>query len=84
MLLTVSDQGIGISDGDLPHVFERFRRGRNVESHMLGTGVGLTSVKLIVEQHGGEVRIDSREGEGTTVTAWLPLAPAPSGLATAD
>ena len=77
-LLTVSDQGIGISCDDLPHVFERFRRGRNVESHMLGTGVGLTSVKLIVEQHGGEVRIDSREREGTTVTAWLPLDPSAS------
>ncbi|HET7770162.1 MAG TPA: PAS domain-containing sensor histidine kinase [Chloroflexota bacterium] len=83
-LLTVSDQGIGIAPQDLPHVFERFRRGRNVDSYMHGTGVGLTSVKLIVEQHGGEVHIESEEGKGTTVTVWLPLEPPPPAPATAE
>jgi PAS domain S-box-containing protein len=74
-LLAVSDQGIGIAAEDLPHVFERFHRGRNVEAYMLGTGIGLTSVKLIAEQHGGTVDVSSRIGEGATISVWLPLEP---------
>jgi PAS domain S-box-containing protein len=74
-LLTVTDQGAGIPPDDLPHVFERYRRGANVDPSVLGSGVGLTSVKHIVEQHGGTVGIESREGLGTTVTVRLPLDP---------
>jgi PAS domain S-box-containing protein len=75
--ISVQDQGIGIADADLPHVFERFRRGRNVGG-LLGSGIGLTSVKHIVELHGGAVSLASREGAGTTVSLWLPLRP-PAG-----
>src|SRR5258707_9612448 len=56
--LTVSDSGIGIPPEDLPHLFERFHRGRNV-SEFTGNGLGLAIVKAIVEAHGGIVRANS-------------------------
>jgi signal transduction histidine kinase len=71
--LTVGDRGIGIPPEDLPHVFERFRRGGNAGGHVAGSGLGLASVRHIVEQHGGDVSIDSRLGVGTTVAVRLPL-----------
>jgi PAS domain S-box-containing protein len=79
VLLTVRDSGIGIRAADLPHVFERLHRGRNVPSTAGGSGIGLSNVQQIVQQHGGTVAIASREGEGTTVTVWLPLEPAGPG-----
>lgn len=75
VLLTVEDLGIGISSVDLPHVFERFRRGTNVEGTVAGSGIGLSSVREVTRQHGGTVEIASREGRGTTVSVWLPLKP---------
>jgi signal transduction histidine kinase len=75
-VLTVTDEGIGIPAADLPHVFERFRRGRNVVGRIAGTGIGLSGAKAIVEQHGGTIAIASREGAGTTVTVRLPVCPA--------
>lgn len=78
VLLTVQDRGIGISSADLPHVFERFRRGTNVEGTVAGSGIGLSSVREVVRQHGGAVEIASQEGEGTTVSVWLPLDPPPA------
>jgi two-component system sensor histidine kinase VicK len=71
--ISVEDNGIGIQPDDLVHVFERFRRGTNVPETVLGSGVGLTNVEQIVRQHGGSVHIESRPGEGTRVTVWLPL-----------
>lgn len=73
-LLTVRDTGVGIPAADLPHVFDRFRRGSNVAGHIRGTGIGLASVKQIVEQHGGRITLRSREDRGTTVVVRLPLA----------
>jgi PAS domain S-box-containing protein len=73
-LLVVQDQGIGIPAADLPHIFERFQRGRNVKGHIAGTGIGLAAVRQVVEQHGGRVTVDSQEGRGTTFTVRLPLA----------
>ena len=75
VLLTVRDRGIGIRAADLPHVFEQFRRGGNIRGIAGGSGIGLSNVKQIVQQHGGTVAIASREGEGTTVSVWLPLEP---------
>jgi PAS domain S-box-containing protein len=75
VLLVVRDDGIGIRADDLPHVFERFRRGENVRDTTGGSGIGLSNVQQIVQQHGGTVAIASREGEGTTVSLWLPLQP---------
>ena len=73
-VLTVVDHGIGIPSADLPHIFERFHRGRNVIGSIPGTGIGLHGARQIVEQHGGVMLIESREGQGTTVTVRLPLS----------
>ena len=61
------------SSADLPHIFERFRRGRNVEGRIPGTGIGLAGVRRILEQHGGSIDVVSAVGQGTTVTVRLPL-----------
>lgn len=71
--IRVADSGIGIPPADLPRVFARSFRARNVGSQIPGTGLGLTSVRQIVEQHGGDVHIESTEGMGTTVTIRVPL-----------
>lgn len=72
-LLQVSDQGLGIPATDLPHIFERFHRGGNVAGRIAGSGIGLAAVRQIVEQHGGAIDVESREGEGSTFAARLPL-----------
>jgi signal transduction histidine kinase len=72
--IAVRDKGVGIPANDLAHVFERFYRGRNVIGHFDGAGLGLASVLQIVEQHGGTISVESREGRGTTFTVRLPLA----------
>jgi signal transduction histidine kinase len=76
-VLSVSDRGEGIPESDLPHIFERFRRGRNVEGRIPGTGIGLAGVQRIVEQHQGTIAVDSKVGVGTTFTVRLPLEPTP-------
>ncbi len=73
-VLRVSDSGIGIPAAELPHVFERFYRGSNVAGRIAGAGIGLAGAKQIVDQHGGTISVESREGEGTTFTVRLPLA----------
>jgi len=73
--LAVIDHGMGIPAADLEHVFERFHRGSNVVGRVGGTGIGLAGVRDIVEQHGGTIAIESREGIGTHVAVQLPLAP---------
>ena len=62
----VRDTGYGISPDDLPHIFERFYRGR--AHNMEGSGLGLSIVKSVVEAHGGKVDVESIPGEGTTFT----------------
>jgi signal transduction histidine kinase len=74
-VLTVRDQGIGIPEHDLPHVFGWFRRAGNVTGRISGTGIGLASVIQVVEQHGGTVTVESKENEGSTFTVRLPVMP---------
>ncbi|MBC8010812.1 MAG: histidine kinase [Burkholderiales bacterium] len=72
--IAVRDNGPGIPDEDLPHIFERFYRvdkGRSREKG--GTGLGLSIVKHIVQLHGGRVWAESRVGEGTSFLFTLPL-----------
>jgi PAS domain S-box-containing protein len=72
--LEVQDTGIGIDPEDLPHLFERFYRGRQVrQSKIHGTGLGLAIVKEIVDMHGGCVTIHSDLGKGSTFQTWLPV-----------
>ena len=68
----VQDEGIGIPASDLPFVFERNMRGSNV-AQVPGEGLGLASVRNLVQLHGGQVGVDSRQGVGSTFTILLPL-----------
>ncbi len=71
--ITVKDQGIGILEEDLEKVFERHYRGKNAQKLAKeGGGLGLPLAKAIVQSHGGEITINSKSGQGTTVTITLP------------
>lgn len=72
-LLQVTDRGIGIPEADLPHVFDRFRRGENAAGKIPGTGIGLAAVHDIVERHGGSITAENREGGGAVFTIRLPM-----------
>ena len=75
VVFTVADRGEGIAAEDLPHLFEPFYRGRKVvASTLAGAGLGLALVRRIAEAHGGEVRVESVPGRGTTFTLCLPAA----------
>ena len=74
-VLAVADTGMGISEKELPHTFERFFRGEKPQLMQIpGTGLGLAIVKEIVELHGGRVMVESQVDVGTTFTAWLPVS----------
>ena len=70
----VADNGLGIPEGDLVSVFERFYRGRNVRGRIGGSGIGLAVAGQIVHEHGGTLKVESREGTGSTFTVRLPLS----------
>lgn len=72
-VIAVKDSGIGIAKSDLPHVFERFYRGKQTPKDMKGTGLGLPIAKLIMEQHAGSITAKSVPGEGTLIEMRLPL-----------
>lgn len=72
--LNVSDTGTGISPQHLPHMFEPFF---TTKSPGKGTGLGLAQVYGIVKQHGGSLTVQSKEGEGSTFTIYLPLLSSP-------
>jgi len=74
----VCDRGIGIPADELSQVFERFHRGRQVSStNYGGLGLGLYITKQIIERHGGNIWVESREGQGTTFFFSLPVAETP-------
>jgi len=76
MVLSVTDNGIGISKDDLPRIFERFYRAdkaRSSEGSRRGTGLGLAIVKHIAQLHGGRVEAKSELGKGTTIRVVLPI-----------
>ena len=85
-VISVRDSGTGISAGDLGHIFDRFARAdRGRSRHDGGSGLGLSIVKAIVDAHGGEVRVESAPGVGTSFEILLPLAVVdvrPEGIAT--
>lgn len=72
VLFRIKDQGIGIPETDLPHLFDAFHRCKNV-SDIQGTGLGLSIVKQFVELHGGTIQFESEVNKGTTVTVRFPF-----------
>jgi signal transduction histidine kinase len=71
--IVVSDNGIGIPKGEMSRLFTQFFRASNVQD-VIGTGLGLTIVKEIVDKHGGQIQVESEEGLGTTFIVHLPVA----------
>ena len=67
--ISVEDEGAGVSSADLPHIFERFYRGRG---HSEGFGLGLSICRELTERMGGSISVRSREGVGTAVQVELP------------
>ncbi|HEX4231466.1 MAG TPA: ATP-binding protein [Bryobacteraceae bacterium] len=77
-IVCVKDTGIGISGEDLPHIFDRFYRVAQDRSRYTGgAGLGLSIAQWIVSRHGGEIRVESVVGRGSTFRIRLPLAAAP-------
>ncbi|SFG20436.1 sensor histidine kinase [Sporolactobacillus nakayamae] len=71
--LSVSDSGCGISDEDLPHIFDRFYQVDSARSGQKGTGLGLSIAEWIVQKHRGKIEATSAVDEGTTFIVRLPL-----------
>ena len=76
VLFTIRDTGVGVSPKQLPHVFDRFWQA--TPKARLGSGLGLTIAKGVVEAMGGRIWVESRPGEGTTFFFTLPLATPPA------
>jgi two-component system sensor histidine kinase SenX3 len=83
LVLTVADEGIGIPHRDLERIFERFYRVDHARSRDTGgTGLGLAIVRHVVRAHGGEVSVESVEGQGSTFRVTLPLETVDTGVVT--
>ncbi len=72
--IVLKDTGVGIAPQHLPHIFERFYKV-NRSRRDSGTGLGLSIVKQLVEAHGGQITVESKEGEGCLFTFTVPRAP---------
>lgn len=74
--IQVRDDGPGIPQEDIPRIFEKYYRGQQAHGEVTGAGLGLASVKNIVEAHGGTVAVKNVAGHGAEFTITLPLGPA--------
>jgi signal transduction histidine kinase/CheY-like chemotaxis protein len=76
MLISIADTGIGISEGDLPYIFDEFRQADEGSSRKFGgSGLGLAIAKKFTNLLQGEISVESKPGQGTTFTLRLPLSP---------
>ena len=73
-VVRVADRGVGIARADLPHIFEKFYRGRVDGPTRRGFGLGLAIVRSTVVAHGGSIEVQSEPGHGSVFTIALPLA----------
>jgi len=69
---SVEDSGVGMSPQDVERLFEKFFRASHTEQNTSGSGLGLSICKRLVEGHGGEIRVQSTLGKGTTFSVYLP------------
>ena len=76
VLLSIHDNGSGISPEDLPYIFDRFYRGDKSRQDTGESGLGLAIAKSIIEAHGGAITVESTPGQGTTFTVHCPASPA--------
>jgi signal transduction histidine kinase len=75
IIISISDTGIGIPEGKIPRIFERFYRVDKARSKATGgTGLGLSIVRHVAQNHGGRVTVESTPNEGSTFTVYLPRA----------
>ena len=75
IIISISDTGIGIPEGKIPRIFERFYRVDKARSKATGgTGLGLSIVRHVAQNHGGRVTVESIPNEGSTFTVYLPRA----------
>ncbi|HLB24713.1 MAG TPA: HAMP domain-containing sensor histidine kinase, partial [Nitrospirota bacterium] len=72
--VSVKDDGIGVPEAELPHLFERYWRGRQ-SGAFKGSGLGLAIVKCLADGHGASIKAESVEGSGSAFYVWLPLSP---------
>ncbi|HMB47286.1 MAG TPA: ATP-binding protein [Afifellaceae bacterium] len=80
VIYCVRDFGSGIPESMIPSIFKPFE-GRGAQGRRRGAGLGLSIVKSLVELHGGTIHVESKEGEGTTVTVRLPAMPDSAAVA---
>ncbi|NOK62809.1 MAG: hypothetical protein GFH27_549305n232 [Chloroflexi bacterium AL-W] len=73
-IIAISDQGVGIPLTDLQNIFAPFHRATNVIGQSDGIGLGLASVRQIIERHGGTIDVNSQVGSGSTFTVRIPCA----------
>jgi len=73
LVVSIKDDGIGISQEDLPHIFDGFYRGKSGQA-MTGHGIGLAVARQIVDAHDGSISVESELGKGTTFLISLPIS----------
>jgi signal transduction histidine kinase len=71
--VAVEDEGLGLSQEEQEHIFERFYRAPEIEKVVKGTGLGLYVCRAIIEAHGGGIGVESEPGKGATFTFRLPV-----------
>ncbi|QFT88184.1 Sensor histidine kinase YycG [Bacillus sp. THAF10] len=74
VFIDIKDYGMGIDDKDLPFIWDRFFKADKSRSNKIGTGIGLSIVKQILDQHETVITVDSKVGKGTTFTFSLPIS----------
>jgi len=77
--LCIEDEGIGMQQDQLEHIFDRFYRADSSDTAVQGAGLGMSIVRHIVQAHHGEILVDSHLGKGTRVCILLPVAPSAGG-----
>lgn len=72
--IMIKDNGVGMNEDTLSHLFDRYYRGTNTEERIEGTGLGMSIALQIAKAHGGSIDVESKENEGTTAIILLPIS----------